>query len=58
MKVIKNDCDYDAKAGTVICKAIAEATNFDFGIDNGKWTVLVSDLFTYNATSKLYTFKL
>jgi len=57
MKLIKNDCVYDAKAGTVICTDISKASEFDFGIDNGKWNVLAKDLFTYDATTKKYTFK-
>ena len=57
MKVIKNDCVYDDKAGTVICDSIAEATGIDFAINNGMWAVEAKDLFTYDATTKKYTFK-
>lgn len=46
MKVIKNDCTYTKTTGAVVCDSIAEAVTLDFGIKNGVWTALVSDLFT------------
>ena len=58
MKVIKNDCTYTKTTGAVVCDSIAEAVTLDFGIKNGVWTALVSDLFTYDATTKKYTLKL
>jgi len=56
LKLAKCTCVYDDKAGTLTCDAIADVVDLTFNIKNGKWVSTVADLFTYDATTKKYTF--